>query len=336
MRHAILRRRSDHPLRDHRYLLLAALIASAGLLGCPKAATPPGGAVTVVALDELPQEAHFASIGDIGRAYRLRAAGPVDTRFPLKAGAADTLLPTTIRLFRFDDAGQDWVEIADSRFDPRSRTLAGSNLEPGLYTAFGWSANPAENALQRLIFDARNGFGSQQTQPLSLDQIRDLAKTSEMGALEPALGLGDWLRFTYSKETHCTVQRGPDCLAAGCGPPRWVSSCPSGCTSPCCTCRTIYIPAQPRSPFPPTRSPQPCESLGSPILCPVCPHGLSCPSGPFVDIEVIQPTLPVPTYEIFRKAGFGEIVDDVVLREVLDLLVEQTVGQEYPVPPPWN
>lgn len=335
MRYATNRRPGDRPVRGPKHLLLATLIASIGLLGCPEAVTPPGGAVTVVALDELPEEARFTPVGDVGRAYRLQAGGPADARFPVEADAAATLLPATIRLFRFDDAGEDWVEIADSRFDPDSRTLVGSDLEPGLYTAFGWSANPAANALQRLIFDAANGFGPQQGEPPSLDLIREQAKASDIGALEPVLGLGDWLRFTYTPLGICQVFSGLDC-ATSCGPPRWVQSCPTGCTAPCCTCRTRFIPVQPRSPFPGTRSPTPCESLGSPILCPVCPHGLSCPSGPFVELPEIAPTQPVPDYGIFRTAGLAEIVDDEVLRVVLDRLVEQTVGREYPVPPPWN
>lgn len=336
MRYATSRDQDGRPVRGPRHLLLATLIASIGLLGCPDPATPPGGAVTVVSLDELPQEARFTPVGDIGRAFRLAAGGPAETRFPVQPDAAASLLPATIRLFRFDEAGENWVEIADSRFHDDSRTLVGSNLEPGIYTAFGWSANPAANALQRLIFDAAHGFGPPQGEPLSLDRIRELAEASDVGASEPVLALGDWLRFTYSTLTICQVSNGPGCDFVSCGPPRIVESCPSDCRPPCCTCRTIFIPAQPRSPLPATQAPKPCESLGSPILCPVCPLGLSCPSGPFVDVEAIRPTLPVPDYEIFRTAGFGKIVDDEVLRVVLDRLVEQTVGQEYPVPPPWS
>jgi hypothetical protein len=336
MRYATSRCPDGRPVRGPRHLLLATLIASIGLLGCPKLVTPPGGAVTVVPLDELPQEARFTPVGDIGRAFRLEAGGPAEARFPVQPDAAASLLPATVRLFRFDDAGEDWVEIADSRFDQSSRTLVGSNLEPGLYTAFGWSANPAANALQRLIFDAANGFGPPQGAPPSLDRIRELAEASDVGALAPVLAIGDWLRYTYSRKTWCKIVSGRDCLAMSCGPPRIVESCPTECTAPCCTCDTIFIPTQPRSPFPAPQAPMPCQSLGSPILCPVCPLGLSCPSGPFVDLEAIRPTLPVLDREIFRTAGFGEIVDDEVLRVVLDRLVEQTVGQEYPVPPPYD
>lgn len=287
----------------------------------------------------MPRGAAFAPLGNIGLVYELSASGAVDASFQVPEEAVKTILPSTIRLFRYDDKEESWGEIAKSHFDAEPSVLVGKDLKPGLYTAFGWSANPAENALQRMIFDFEHGYSaSLKDSSAAGAQVVDV----EMLRLEILLA---WIFIEVNlTRTACEALDNPGCplfcrrLASH---HRKFSSCPqdtaSGmtCEAPnCCSCVTrniregAYVPESIFEAVPPL-----CRTPGQ---CPICPNGISCPTFSDFDINIIAPILPVPDYEVFSKIGLGGIIQDTVLRDSLNGLVEKITGQEYPIPPPWG
>lgn len=296
---------------------------------------PPKIEVTPVDLADLPEGAQFTTVGHAGRVYQLEAEEPpVSARFPVAPEAVQTLLPDTLRLFRFKSALNQWEEIDASSFDAGTGELVGDGLEPGLYTGFGWSTNPAENAIQRLGLDARLGYRPQGDSLRTLAELRKEVEATDL-ELRPDL-VRNWLLLSFSLErTTCETLNNPDCdpLCQRLAGRTKLSSCPSECPEPeCCECETfsyverLFVPRNFLDPIP-----QICPGG----LCPICPQGLSCPTGPYVQEQAVHPRLEVPAYEIFQSVALSEIVEDEVLRDVLHQVVEESVGTEYPVPPPW-
>lgn len=228
---------------------------------------------------------------------------------------------------------QRWSELPDSRYDQDAQELVGTNLEPGLYSAFGWSANPVENALQRMVADATLGYRSRVADPDQGEEDGGLSATSFL--------VRAWLAevsFSY-RETTCETKDNPDCpencqRAAG---RVTLSSCRVDgveCPEPdCCECVTGTVTER--------FTPPPLSPIDIPLTpcpgpqCPICPDGLSCPTGPFVGIPSIAPTLELPDYAMLEGIGLGFLTDDPALREAFKEVVEETIGVQYPVPPPW-
>ena len=318
---------------------LFAAIAALGLAACHHVNNPsPMPEIDSVGLGSLPAEARFITLGDIGQAYRLTASGPVEGRFPISPDTLETLLLATIRLFRFDEMTGDWLEIADSYYDAQTNEIVGKDLVSGLYTAVGWSANPAENVMQRIVFDWSNGFG-----PFFDDaQLQEEPADNQTGFDHPRFRTSlvqNWIYISFSlRRTTCeTIDE------EGCPRPcrrlagrRKLSSCPVECPEPdCCECQEFTWTERALIPADLFQAPPPlCRPGQGP--CPLCPNGLSCPSGPSVDTDIIKPTLSVPDYAFMTELGLGALVEDVVLRDDLHALVETIVGTEYPIPPPWN
>ena len=303
-----------------------------------------------VAPSSLPDGAAFADLGSVGRVYRLRD-GRARAEFPVSREAAASLLPATLRLFRFDEERSTWTEVAGSRFDERSGRLVAGELAPGYYTGAGWSRNPAANALQRMIVDARNGFGPPRPIPLSRDSLRERVAAAS-AALRPGL-LRDYVVYTAPVEQSlCGMKNLERCplfcrhiAAHGSARPlprrTRLSSCPVECPDDddeddeddCCSCEMVKLTEYvlvPEDPFDVTLVPC-APGQGRP--CPVCPTGLSCGRSELAPI--IGPTVEVPDYDILYGLGMGDLVADTVFRGPLHAAVEASLGTRYPVPPTW-
>lgn len=315
-------------------LLLSTLAACCGYVK-GKPAGPPN--IEPIPRSELPLEAAFVPVGWAGTAYRLEGGTAGEVRFPMTESAVEGLLPATVRLFRFDEGAKQWTEIADSRYDEASGDLVGADLDPGFYTGFGWSSNPAANALQRIALDASLGYAGLGTNPLRVGGVGQ-GQGPSIDAFRSTLVQG-WLGYTVVYPiTFCRIVH-PACpLTSGCpvpGTPVGDSCFVMGvdCRA-CCQCITfrgrISTPV-PGSFIEPPRFP--CERTR---LCPVCPNGLSCPTGPFVELPEIKPEVEVPDYSILEELGLGVVLDDPVLRDHLHGLVEEVTGGDYPVPASWE
>lgn len=330
-------------MRHLRNGSVSTLLLCSMLAGCAHLSGPSASEVEIqpIALGALALEAHFLPIGSIDTAYLLKGGPATEVRLPTKQGAVDALLPRTVRLFKFDEETGRWTEVADSRYDEESRELVGVDLGSGVYTAFGWSANPVENALQRILLDSSLGFGGLVNPP---DSSPGNEQSSEhfIGEFRRDLLLG-WLDLSFSYPvTSCQTRDEPGCpsecrRAAG----RVIlSSCRINrvvCPQPgCCDCVTGSFTERsvvPRSFF--ETLPIPCRSPSLGLLCPVCPDGLSCPTGRFVEMPQIKPALDTPDYAFLEDIGLGVVTEDPVLRDDFHDLVEAVTGNKYPVPPPW-
>jgi hypothetical protein len=305
-----------------------------GLIGLLWLLLSPKPTINAVPVSELPPEARPVDVGALGQVYRLDADGPVDVRFPAPRQATQDLLDDTVHLFVLDPTNGRWLEVEGSYYDARAGELVGQDLSPGLYTAFGWSANPAANAIQRMIADVQRGHLPEQPQASTLDELRQQV-ASTRPELRPGL-VRDWVLWSFNlQRTTCETFAGEDCHP-NCGRHRTkLRSCPAECpeSAGCCECQTFNWPERLYVPVGFLEiAPVPCPG-GPP--CSVCPNGLSCPTGPFVDEQRIDPTFEVPRYDVFDRVGLEELVDDVVLRDTLHRVIEQTVDRQYPVPPPW-
>jgi len=332
--------RPKHRWRGRPVVALLAGLLPLLLAGCetlPPPAGPSEVEATPVALADLPEGARVESLGNVGTAYRLSGDAPIAGTFPVAAVRVEGLLPDTLRLFRFDTQTGAWAEIGDSSYDKKNGRLTGANLTPGLYTAFGWSANPVANALQRMIFDSQLGYRSAGDQIPTLAELREQVAVADFDAQTQLLQ--GWLDLSVSLErTNCETLRGEDdscpLVCRRLAGRRKLSSCPEECPEPeCCFCQTFSWPERVRVPgsFLP-RLPEPCSGG---LFCPPCPLGLSCPTGPGPRLQVIGPTLSTPDYAVMNQLGLGEVVEDVALRDILHRAIEGSLGREYPVPPPW-
>ena len=291
-----------------------------------------------VALEDLPEEAAIESIGSIGTAFRLEGEAPIAGSFEVPGKAIDGLLPATVRLFHFRENEGQWAEVPDSAYDEKARELTGKGLSPGLYTAFGWSKNPVESTIQRLIFDGQRGYRPEAGELQSLEKLRLEVQQADF-ELQPGL-VRDWLELsvTLPRRT-CETIASEDCdfVCQRMAGRIKLSSCPEECPAPdCCSCQDFSWTDRVRIPggiLPPL--PEPCAGGPNGPFCPICPLGLSCPTGEGPGIEAIAPILEVPDYTVLDDVGLREVIEDVELRDVLHRVVEETVGTEYPVPPPY-
>ena len=320
--------------------LATALLLPPSLATCARVSPEPNA--VVVAPGELPRGARFVPVGNIGEAYRLQGGGAA--RFPAPREGAAALLPGTIRLFRFDEQRSAWAEIPGSRFDERTGELVGDSLAPGYYTAFGWSRNPAENAVQRILSDMRRGLRPERGAPTSQDSLRAHV-ASVPAALRSAL-MRDWVQWSFTlDQTTCQTHDMPGCHDICRRRAREqklelpsqrtaLASCPGQCPdAPCCTCETFAVTERfwiPESIFAtPLLS---CTGVPGGPTCPVC---LSCANGALAAAERIRPTLEIPDYRFMDGIRLGGLVADVALRDIMHDMVEETLGRQYPVPPPW-
>lgn len=323
----------------HRRLPSIAVVALSSLLGacCHSTGGSPAGEpkIETLDLDSLPPGAEFAPIGSIGTAYRVTGGYPGEAHLPTGDGAADGLLPATIRLFRFDDGAGRWSEIAESRYDEQSRELVGLNLGSGFYTAFGWSANPAENAFQRLLLDASLGYGGL-FEPRGSNPTGDQSPGAAVGAFRQDVLLS-WLdRSLWFPVTRCHIEGLACPVACLSHRGKLLHSClvtnaagePVSCPQPgCCFCITVPVRERvviPRSLF--ERLPPPCARGPRSFPCPICPDGLSCPGGGFTGLTEIAPVLETPDYGFLETLGLGAVTADPVLSETLEEIVEGVTG----------
>ncbi len=336
-------------LKELGLRLAAVLVVCTMMLGCAHLGGPSTSEIEPIELGALPPKADFVPIGSIGAAYWVEGGRAMEARFPTPVGAVDSLLPATIRLFRFDEKTDRWSEIVESRYDEKSRELIGANLRPGFYTAFGWSANPAENALQRILVDATLGYGALTDAP-NFNLRPDQGERVPIDAFRREL-VRSWLHGSFSFPiTSCQFLDVPACPEQECrrAASRIISrSCrvrvgtepsPIDCPQPqCCQCESGRFTERFVVPLLiiMDQLPIPCGSTPRGILCPTCPNGLSCPRGRFVDTPQIEPLLDVPNYAFLDEIGLDVVIDDVMVREVLQDIVEGVTGNEYPVPPPW-
>lgn len=317
-----------------RELMLAGLLS---VMGCTTITRIVGGddgsegsteelsaGVVEVPRSLLPPEAAFLDLGSVGRVYQLTHPGPVDAGFPVPPDIGEALLVDTLRLFVWD--GQStWTEVPDSGFDPAASEVVAAGLNPGFYTAFGWCADPVQNTMQRLILDAQRGYRPG-GQPVSYDELE-----AEFGGLNhPAYGAGmlrDWLQLSFSvTRTTCETYDGPGCDPV-CGRPLpyKLSSCPTECPeTTCCDCETFseteraYIPAGLLDGLL-----RPCPTGG---LCPVCPDGLSCPTGVGPALDTIAPWGGPFDYQVLDELRVGVLTGDDWVRGGVEALIQQTLG----------
>ncbi|MFA0964850.1 hypothetical protein AB9P05_23780 [Roseivirga sp. BDSF3-8] len=116
-------------------------------------ATTPGYRMldpSVLSLEEL-----YLPLGETGLVVKVEST-QTDLRLPLPDGP-NMVLPETIRLFRLDKNEGKWTLVPASKYHAGSEEVVVPELGKGLYIAAGWSANPAENVLQRLIYDWGQG-----------------------------------------------------------------------------------------------------------------------------------------------------------------------------------
>lgn len=332
----------------HRGLQTVAVLALSSLLGacCHSTGGSPVGEPRIETIDlvSLPAEAWFAPIGSIGTAYRVTGGYPGEARLPTGDGAADGLLPATIRLFRFDERAGRWSEIPESRYDGQSRELVALNLGSGVYTAFGWSANPAENAFQRLLLDASLGYGGF-FDPLASREALDRGQDASVRAFRRD-ALLSWFDFSFNyPKTTCGAIKGEDerdcppacdlaaaheVLLLSCQ----VETVMDGrevlvdCPQPrCCECVTGTVTERaviPGSFF--ERLPPPCARGPRSFPCPICPDGLSCPGGGFTGLPAIAPVLEIPDYTFLETFGLGAVRADPVFSETLEEIMKGVTG----------
>lgn len=253
-------------------LLLATLSA-----GCVPSSPEP------VSPDGLPAEARFSSMGNTGQVYRVRSSWR-HAEFGVDPRVAGTLLPATIRLFRYQPGDSAWIELGDSRFDSTTSLLAGQNLAPGYYTGFGFSTDPATNALQRVALDGQLGYGSRGTASLSPAQvwphIAGAPQAERLTRLHDVMGQAVTVPQTTCWTLDTLALSTPDtCRAPGVTYPYpWSGSeCPPNppynCPRQCCVCRTIPVGLY----IPKTLAIQlPRLCLPGRWPCGYCPDGLSC------------------------------------------------------------
>jgi len=328
-----------------RSRLTVALLLSALISGCTTSAPVAGPTqVSLVTLDELPSVARFAEIGNIGQAYRLQTTLPANVRFPASQQHTSALLTGTIRLFHFDEQQARWTEVADSRFDGQTSELVGSNLAPGLYTAFGWSANPVENALQRLIFDAQRGFRNEAFAFASLDELRQGIASTPVER-QPQL-LHDFIQLSVSLE-QTTCHLVDNAAHAACSEacrdlarPRQRTGawgfCPRECRQPeCCDCESFTVTERvwiPESMVRPAL--QPCPGWQNGQLCPLCERGLSCPTRAAASVVQITPNSVILEHSVMHRVGLGPVAEEPGFRSAWHTAIEQILGRRYGDPSP--
>jgi hypothetical protein len=324
----------------HPLCLAPTLLLLLAAVGCaPPASAPDPAHVASVTLGELPADARFVEIGNIGQAYRLHTTLPANIRFPVPQDGAASLLPATVRLFHFDAERAVWTEIADSRFDVQTSELVGRNLAPGHYTAFGWSKNPVENALQRLNLDAQLGYRPEQAAFGSLDELSQAVLSAPVE--ERSILVRDFVQVRGITVPSRVCWVGPDTSSCptGCADAvlthRDWSQCPAACPLQpgCCRCETV--PARlsvPESVLGPALRPCPGWPTGRP--CSLCPGGLSCPTGQLSNVEQIRPNVSVLDYTVMHRLGLGSLVEDQLLRTILNTAIGQMLGRQYGDPSP--
>lgn len=283
----------------------------------------PLALVVEVPRSMLEERAAFLDLGAVGRVFVLEGNGPLDAGFPVDPDITEHLLEDTIRLFAWDEQ-LGWTEIDDSAYDPSTYEVVGSGLEPGVYTAFGWSAEPVGNAMQRLLLDAQYGYRPD-AELMVFDELE-----AELGQMNnPRYGTGlvrDWLQLSFSfTRTNCETLGGPFCdLECGRTNRTKLNRCPENCPAEdgCCECQTftdterVVIPARL---FDDLLFPCP--------LCPVCPNGLSCPGGFGPDVDTIKPRLTRGfDYAVLEDLRVDELTTDDWVRGAFDALVQDTVG----------
>ena len=324
--------------RHNQFQIITLLIFFLSLIGCSyNTASTDKAEVKLIELSALPENARFISTGSVGVAFWLTAAQAGKTHFPVPKQSADLLLVKTIRLYHFDEKNNRWDELSKSYYDVHSNEVIGMNLRPGIYSAFGWSVNPVENAMQRIILDASLGYG----ESLSKSVPNQSTSISDFRRFLVQIAIPEF-SFTFTSNS-CQTKNEPDCpeacrRAAG----RIIlNSCrveETVCVQPrCCDCveATITERFVPPPVGPIATQIRECNRNPNSPLCPLCPNGLSCPGGPFTGNQIIAPSLSVPDYSALDKLGLGVLIDDVVLRESLKEVVEGVIGVKYPVPPPW-
>ncbi|MFA0964849.1 hypothetical protein AB9P05_23775 [Roseivirga sp. BDSF3-8] len=137
--------------------------------------------------------------------------------------------------------------------------------------------------------------------------------------------------------TVCRTFNDTVCNRVACGGnlPRIEESCPTECPAPrCCSCKTITLRDRLALPVDFINYMNPCRAV-LPERCGICPLALSCPDGPYRNIERIRPTLNPPDYGIYRELGMGSLLENEEMRESLHRLTELVTNRRYPVPPPW-
>ncbi|MCX2743863.1 hypothetical protein OO013_08300 [Mangrovivirga sp. M17] len=266
-------------------------------------------------------------LGNIGQVYRLQNPPPEETRLEVKNDISNKLLPKTIRLFRYVESDNLWVEIKDSYYDAEKNELVGNNLKPGLYTASGWSSNPAANAMQRMIYDLSKGF-----EPIfNEDQLYQDRDNSDLDIDYRTTIVQNWISYSVNlKRITCETIDSEECDDS-CGRSAGrtkLSSCPEECPEPeCCECIEFTWPEKILIPV------SFLDIQDIPLPRPICPYGLSCPTNS--DNSIIKPTLDVPDYSFMKDLGMARLINDAALRDNLHQLTEVIIGKEYPVPPPW-
>lgn len=302
----------------------------------PKAPEPPptNSEPVLVPPAEVPKAAQFAALGAVGAVYRLEHKSTAEVKIAIPAEALTRLLPHTIRAFRFDEQTTAWQELPETKVDPESRTMVLAAPEAGYYTAFGWSLNPADNALQRWTLDAKHGRRPDYEPAETLEALRKQVLTVASHHRHELVR--DWMVWEVTLDRTTCETKDAEACADSCkalAGRKKLSSCPEECQAPaCCECEEFKFIERvwvPQSLF---------DSGGICIAgqpgCGLCPNGLSCPTAETPPITVIAPTLETPDYSQFH-GRLGDLIADEDLRDYVHSMVERTVGQEYPVPPPW-
>ncbi|QCK15448.1 hypothetical protein [Mangrovivirga cuniculi] len=307
---------------------LSIILFSIVIWGCKSSGSTSSGDkdFTKMPLAELDINSRPLELGNIGQIYRIQDPPAAEMRLPVTSDIAKQLLPKTIRLFRYEENDNLWVEIKDSYYDIENNEIIASNFKPGLYTASGWSANPAANAMQRLIYDMSKGF-----EPVFNDEQLYQDRDNNMNIDFRTTIVQNWISYSVNLERiTCETIDSEDCnencqrLAGR----TKLSSCPEDCPEPqCCECIKFTWPEKILIPVSFLDIPD------IPLPRPICPYGLSCPTNS--DNTIIAPTLDVPDYSFMKDLGMDRLISDPALRDNLHQLTELIIGKEYPVPPPW-
>ncbi len=296
----------------------------------PTEPSDPQPGLAPVPLAELPANARFKTLGFTGAVHRVEGKVESEVRLPVPAEALQRLLPGTIRAFRFDQPSSIWKELEATTLDEQSLTVTLTEPEPGLYATFGWSRDPVLNAVQRWTVDVANGRRPTAPPAATVEDLRN-----RIGNLDPKLrpaAVRDWVVWELTLQlTTCEAFDEPGCdPACRAASGQKLNQCPDICTDDCCSCETFDFTERAVIPRVVLDRLQPCPIDKS--GCRLCPGGLSCSDHP--PIVAIAPDLDTLDYSVLDRR-LAEVVGAMDLRDHLHTAVEQTVGHEYPVPPPW-
>lgn len=308
-------------------IFLIVTIATLSLPSCRKDAQKPDAIITTE-YDALGVEERFLPLGSTGLTFRVEKEIKKQTEIRLD-DKQDHLLPGTIRLFKFDPKAEKWSQVEGSSFNEKINSVVAPALTPGLYTAAGWSANPAENALQRLCFDLDKG-----RQLYDHGLHASLADDLDRNDLTYNRVLGRLIDYLVFERTRCfIISRGVNCFECDitANEPVYPNNCPSVCPSPaCCACITFSF--RNRMIVPQLTSLQTQILCDSPP-CEICPNGLSCPNENQQNTQVITPTLK-PDYGFYKKIGLGDLLEKYETRIQLYAMTDAILGKNYPKPEP--